>query len=253
MATYMTSLQANSARLVGRNHDVAEANQGMKIVLFNSEETTIRKLEAVIVCLVLSCFSFSGCGGGDNSPPPPMSSGGPPSASGVASLTGTATPSGAIDNASVTRKDASGTFSQARADANGQDTRAVPFATFLAKPEINVGESRFEAKALFSLGARSNGVSPLTEAVSFRLGTFSATLPAGSFEQDQKGRFRFEDDLNDVALEVTIIPHGDTNFEFKIEGQGANLAGTVNPVSVGLTIGDDRGSATLTADLGTEQ
>lgn len=36
-------------------------------------------------------------------------------------------------------------------------------------------------------------------------------------------------------------------FEFKAEGTGADLTGTVNPVTVTLIIGDDGGSATATA------
>lgn len=38
-------------------------------------------------------------------------------------------------------------------------------------------------------------------------------------------------------------------FEFKAEGEGADLTGTVNPVTVSLTIGDDGGSATVEAEF----
>ena len=34
-----------------------------------------------------------------------------------------------------------------------------------------------------------------------------------------------------------------------VEGKGADSTGTVNPVTVGLTIGDDSGSTTVTAEI----
>ena len=48
-------------------------------------------------------------------------------------------------------------------------------------------------------------------------------------------------------LEVVIRPLSGGSFEFKAEGHRADLTGTVNPVTVGLTIGNDGGSATVTA------
>jgi len=50
-----------------------------------------------------------------------------------------------------------------------------------------------------------------------------------------------------VKLEVEIRERPDGRFKFKAEGEGADLSGTVNPVTVGLSIGDDGGSTTVTA------
>ena len=83
--------------------------------------------------------------------------------------------------------------------------------------------------------------------MTLQVGTFSATIPAGFFHQDKKGRFKFEGIINGVALEAVIAPLGGGTFAFKAEGRGADLTGTVNPVTIGLTIGDDDGATSVTA------
>jgi len=50
-----------------------------------------------------------------------------------------------------------------------------------------------------------------------------------------------------------IRPLGGRSFEFKAEGEGADLSGTVNPVTMELSIGDDSGSATVTAEFEGEE
>ena len=57
--------------------------------------------------------------------------------------------------------------------------------------------------AIFTLGTSSNGVAPLTEAVTVQVGTFSTTIPAGSFTL-KKGRFTFEGVINGVRLEAVL-------------------------------------------------
>jgi len=126
----------------------------------------------------------------------------------------------------------------------------VPFAAFTLKAEITLGPpGAFEVKGNFTLGAGSNGINPLTEDVKLQVGTFSTTIPAGSFQQDPRGRFKFEGVISGVSLEVQIVPLGGNDFEFKAEAQGADLSGIVNPVTVELTIGDDGGSTTVTAEF----
>ena len=130
----------------------------------------------------------------------------------------------------------------------GQST--VPFAAFTLKAEISLGlPGAFEAKGNFTLGAGSNGINPLTEDVKLQIGTFSTTIPAGSFQQDPRGRFKFEGVISGVSLEIQIVPLGGNDFEFKAEAQGTDLSGIVNPVTVELTIGDDGGSTTVTAEF----
>jgi 6-phosphogluconolactonase len=130
----------------------------------------------------------------------------------------------------------------------GQAT--VPFAAFTLKAEIALGPlGAFEMKGNFTLGVGSNGIDPLTEDVKLQVGTFSTTVPAGSFQQDLRGTFKFEGVISGVSLEVRIVPLGGNDFEFKAEAQGADLNGIVNPVSVKLAIGDNSGSATVIAEF----
>ena len=118
-----------------------------------------------------------------------------------------------------------------------------PFAAFHARVEIEHErqEREFELKATFTLGAGSNGIHPDTEVVTLEVGTFSATIPAGSFRRHGHGTFKFEGLAGGARLEVRIQARGGNRFEFKAEGKGAQV-GTANPVTVRLAVGDDAGS-----------
>ena len=139
-----------------------------------------------------------------------------------------------------------------------------PFATLTAKAEIELGplanDDEFKVKATFTLGAGSDGINPITEDVSLQVGTFSTTIPASSFKlhpekSGKKGKhvkpnkWTFEGVIDGVELEAKITDLGGGSFEFKAEGEGANLAGTTNPVEVGIVIGNDGGSTTVTAEF----
>jgi hypothetical protein len=50
-------------------------------------------------------------------------------------------------------------------------------------------------------------------------------------------------------LEVKIRQRGGGRFEFRVEGEGADLTGTVNPVIVRIAIGNDGGSTAVTAEF----
>jgi len=118
-----------------------------------------------------------------------------------------------------------------------------PFAAFHARVEIEHErqEREFEVKGTFTLGAGSDGIHPDTEVVTLEVGTFSATIPAGSFRRHGHGTFKFEGLAGGARLEVKIQARGGNRFEFKAEGKGAQV-GTANPVTVRLAVGDDAGS-----------
>lgn len=126
-------------------------------------------------------------------------------------------------------------------------------------------------KANFTLGSSGDGIAPLADDVTLELtggtGSFSTTIPASSFKfvpakpANKKGKggkpeqLKFEGVIGGVSLEAKITPvgattfAGATSFEFKAEGEGADLGGLANPVTVTLTIGNDSGSATVTAEI----
>ena len=131
---------------------------------------------------------------------------------------------------------------------------AVPFAAFKAKLEIDLGKEpnhdSFQLQSEFTLGQGSNGIDPRAEPVTLQIGTFSVTIPAGSFKgYDKFGPFHFEGVINGVRLRAEISPTGANRYAFDAQGHQTNLAGTVNPVTVNLTIGNDTGTTSVKADI----
>jgi hypothetical protein len=123
----------------------------------------------------------------------------------------------------------------------------VPFDALTARVEIEGDE--LEMKGAFTLGAASNGIDPQAEVVSLQVGSFSTTIPAGSFRSDKKGRFKFEGVVDGVELEVMIRPLDAARFELKAEAEGSIQMGTVSPIPVNLTIGDDAGATVVNPDF----
>jgi hypothetical protein len=135
-------------------------------------------------------------------------------------------------------------------------TPVVPFTSFTAKVEIDLAPrtaDAFELQSHFTLGVDSDGIHPLTEEVTLALmgktGSFTTSLPVGSFTQDKQGRFTFAGTINGVKLKVTMTPRGDHRYTFEAEGERADLTGITNPVTVILTIGDDSGSTPVKAEF----
>jgi hypothetical protein len=124
-----------------------------------------------------------------------------------------------------------------------------PFATFKPQAVIDLDENAFVTFGSFTLGTGSgfDGIAPATEPVQLNVGTFSIAIPARSFRKNRAGGFTFSGDLNGTRLTMEIFPTGNRKYVFAALAKGANLAGTVNPVTIGLTIGDATGSASITA------
>ena len=126
----------------------------------------------------------------------------------------------------------------------------VPFSTF--EPEVEIDDDEFEVEGSFTLGTGSDGIDPITEDATLQVGTFRATIPAGSFELTDSGPFgtaEFEGPIDGVKMEFEIRRLGGSSFEFEVEGQDAGLGGTVNPREIILIIGDDRGSGSVSAEI----
>jgi len=82
------------------------------------------------------------------------------------------------------------------------------------------------------------------ENVTLQIGTFPATIPAGSFKKTLGG-FAFVGVVNGVSLDVHIVPFGYHDFKFEAVGTGVDLTGLTNPVTVVLTIGINTGTTTV--------
>jgi YVTN family beta-propeller protein len=141
----------------------------------------------------------------------------------------------------------------------------VPFLAFNAKLAIDLDrkprEDRFELQSHFTLSSTAPGIHPHGEPVTLQVGTFSITIPPGSFRrhedehevgdehENEDGSFTFHGVIDGVRLEALIKRTGTLRYAFHAEAKGANLAGTKNPEQVSLTIGGDSGTTSVTADI----
>jgi YVTN family beta-propeller protein len=146
----------------------------------------------------------------------------------------------------------------------------------------------FEVEGGGVLNQASGGIAPKTADVTLSLGALSLTIPAGSFvatmdrdEANDEGRrdrdrdtrranrhgadrdaredrddrddvvtaFHFKGVIAGVSLDVTIQQGPKHTFRFQFEGWGANLGLVVNPMTVGLAIGQDVGHLVVKADI----
>lgn len=121
----------------------------------------------------------------------------------------------------------------------------VPFENFEAVLEPD--DEEFDLYGEFALGAASNGIDPKDEDVTLQIGSFSVIIPAGSFDADD-GAFEFEGVIDGVELEVEIELIMDRTYSFEAEGDGVDPSTEPDPVTIVLTIGDDRGETTDSSD-----
>ena len=125
----------------------------------------------------------------------------------------------------------------------------VAFSAFCAELQISDEDSHeehgeFELSARFLLGSKSVGIDPVSEAFTLKIGTFSISLPAGSFTKRKDGSFEFKGESGGANLEVRIAPQGKDSFRLRAEGERVDLEGLMKPITVTLTIGNDTGSTT---------
>lgn len=130
----------------------------------------------------------------------------------------------------------------------------VEFREFVPMLDIDVRHGhndRFDLEAEITLGDNSDGILPPKEIVTLRIGSYSATLPSGSFKKKKYGSklFRFHGKVNGVALDVTLQRGKAKDYKLMAFGRGAKLRGIENPVPVTLTIGNDRGNTSVEARI----
>ena len=125
----------------------------------------------------------------------------------------------------------------------------ILFGSFQTNAIVDLAGNAFAVSGTFSLGASNNGISPRYEAVRFRFGTFSTTIPAGSFVKLINGGFVYVRLVNGVpTFGMTIQPLGGNKYFFAAAAQPASPGSRAdNPLAVQLTIGDDGGTTTAQA------
>lgn len=123
-------------------------------------------------------------------------------------------------------------------------THAVtPFTSFSAAGDIE--SSYFDVRGGFALGAASNGINPLSEAVTLKLDSYSVTISPGSFGRSEDGGYEFEGNFGDVRVTIFLKAHSPALYTFEARGAGPGLPRLTTPASLELTIGDDGGSTTV--------
>lgn len=123
----------------------------------------------------------------------------------------------------------------------------IPFKSMEAAAVLDERVGEFALQVSFTLGAGSPGIQPSTQNIQLQLGTFSVTIPAGSFKGPANGPFVFDGAENGTRLAVAIIRTGSDSYSVVAAGKNAILSGIVNPVTVGLAIGDNSGNTAIHA------
>lgn len=108
---------------------------------------------------------------------------------------------------------------------------------YLVKLDPDASKASFKVTIPLTLDPSSDGIHPVSQSVFFRVGTFLARFPAGSFKLKATGSFVATRIINGVIISVTITPLGSNQFR-------AVLTGDINPKAVKLTliIGNDGGN-----------
>ena len=141
-------------------------------------------------------------------------------------------------------------FTSVGATSTFTATVPVPFAAFTAEVEITAGPPpRFELKGAFTLGTGATSIDPPSQAVTLKVGTYTVTIPAGSFQAGPKGIFTYEGVINGATLELRIAPKGANAYTIQAEGSGVDLTALTNPVAVTLTVGNNSGTTSTPPDF----
>lgn len=125
------------------------------------------------------------------------------------------------------------------------------FSAFSAKLDITAGTSPgFQLKGAFTLGgANPSPIDPTTEAVTLKVGTYSVSIPPGSFQQQNNGNCSYTGTIGGATLQIIIKSTGASAYSFSADASGVDLTTLNNPVTVTLTVGIDSGTIPVTAQF----
>jgi hypothetical protein len=121
----------------------------------------------------------------------------------------------------------------------------VPFSSITVKANLDPRGRQVNVKGDFTLGTGSNGIDPATEQVTLHVGDVAFVVPPGSFVARGGDQYRFDGVVGNAMLNAAIRPTDGRSFAFQVEVSKADLSGTWYPVTVGLKIGNDKGSVTV--------
>jgi len=108
--------------------------------------------------------------------------------------------------------------------------QGVPFLAFSAQLQIHFGRrpntDAFTLQSSFTLSSTAPAIGPVTQPVTLQVGTFTTTIPPGSFKKNRNGSFTFVGVIGGVSLQAVIAPTGTLRYAFLAAAQRASLTGT---------------------------
>jgi YVTN family beta-propeller protein len=121
------------------------------------------------------------------------------------------------------------------------------FSAFAVQLTVYPNQKEFSINSSFTLGPSSGGINPPTEPVTLKIGSFTITIPPGSFvNAGVPGYSTFVGVINGVSLNVLLRQASGKNYIFGVIAKNVSLT-IQNPVSVTLTIGNDTGTTSVNA------
>jgi hypothetical protein len=117
------------------------------------------------------------------------------------------------------------------------------FSAFTAKLTVSSFQPKFTLASNFTLGSTGNGINPAFEAVTLKIGTFTVTIPPGSFTPTSPGTYAFTGVISGLTIKASITHTAGKAYTFDATAN-ANLIKTKSPTTVTLTIGNDTGTTT---------
>jgi YVTN family beta-propeller protein len=122
------------------------------------------------------------------------------------------------------------------------------FAAFTIA-SLDISPQGFQEQGDFTLGANSQGIDLAKQPVKLTIGSFSLTIPAGSFLQvGRNHHFVLNATINGLPISFNLKANdsSSTDFSYVVNVTGVNLTSQPDPVTVGLTIGNNTGTTTRT-------
>ncbi len=125
---------------------------------------------------------------------------------------------------------------------------SVPFSQFSAKLDITAGPPPgFQLKALFTQGSGGAAIDPVAQGLTLSVGTYTVTIPPGSFQMTKKGTFVYVGTINGVELQSRILQLSANTYQMQIDASGVDLTSQTNPVPVTLSFGNNTGTVQVNA------
>jgi hypothetical protein len=117
----------------------------------------------------------------------------------------------------------------------------IGFSAFTAKLNYyaTTQQKGFSLISNLTLGSASQGINPVAEEVTLNIGTFTISIPPGSFQNNSPGHWTFVGVINGVSLQVVIQLTAPRQYIFGVNAQNVSLIGIQTPVTVALNFGND--------------